>query len=205
MFLDEFDHLMKEKYRLKYYGRYMDDFYVILSDKQRLKEILKDIRALMDSWGLELNQKTGIFPLRNGIDFLGFHSYITESGGIVQKLRRDSIQRIRAKTKFWEEAYKRGEVTKEAILQSFGAWDAHAAYGDTHELRKKYAKKVEAIIGEPVEIHRKLNGNRAVRDKRRASPMPQHLQETASEQETEKSGSFSYAQRPTDVPPWADS
>lgn len=30
MFLDEFDHLMKEKYRLKYYGRYMDDFYVIL-------------------------------------------------------------------------------------------------------------------------------------------------------------------------------
>lgn len=95
MFLDEFDHLMKEKYRLKYYGRYMDDFYVILSDKQRLKEILKDIRALMDSWGLELNQKTGIFPLRNGIDFLGFHSYITESGGIVQKLRRDSIQRIR--------------------------------------------------------------------------------------------------------------
>lgn len=52
MFLDEFDHLMKEKYRLKYYGRYMDDFYVILSDKQRLKEILKDIRALMDGWGL---------------------------------------------------------------------------------------------------------------------------------------------------------
>lgn len=68
MFLDEFDHLMKEKYRLKYYGRYMDDFYVILSDKQRLKEILKDIRALMDGWGLELNQKTGIFPLRTGID-----------------------------------------------------------------------------------------------------------------------------------------
>lgn len=116
MFLDEFDHLMKEKYRLKYYGRYMDDFYVILSDKQRLKEILKDIRALMDGWGLELNQKTGIFPLRNGIDFLGFHSYITESGGIIQKLRRDSIQRIRAKVKFWEEAYKRGEVTKDAIL-----------------------------------------------------------------------------------------
>lgn len=107
----------------------MDDFYVILSDKQRLKEILKDIRALMDGWGLELNQKTGIFPLRNGIDFLGFHSYITESGGIIQKLRRDSIQRIRAKVKFWAEAYKRGEVTKDAILQSFerGTHTRHTA------------------------------------------------------------------------------
>ena len=205
MFLDEFDHLMKEKYRLKYYGRYMDDFYVILSDKQRLKEILKDIRALMDGWGLELNQKTGIFPLRNGIDFLGFHSYITESGGIIQKLRRDSIQRIRAKVKFWEEAYKRGEVTKDAILQSFGAWDAHAAYGDTHELRAKYAKKVEAIIGEPVEIHRKLNGNRAVRDKRRLRQCRNLYKKQHQNRETEKSGSFSYAQRPTDVPPWADS
>ena len=205
MFLDEFDHLMKEKYRLKYYGRYMDDFYVILSDKQRLKEILKDIRALMDGWGLELNQKTGIFPLRNGIDFLGFHSYITESGGIIQKLRRDSIQRIRAKVKFWEEAYKRGEVTKDAILQSFGAWDAHAAYGDTHELRAKYAKKVEAIIGEPVEIHRKLNGNREVRDKRRLRQCRNLYKKQHQNRETEKSGSFSYAQRPTDVPPWADS
>ena len=127
MFLDEFDHLMKEKYRLKYYGRYMDDFYVILSDKQRLKEILKDIRALMDGWGLELNQKTGIFPLRNGIDFLGFHSYITESGGIIQKLRRDSIQRIRAKVKFWEEAYKRLRRTLSSRVSERGTHTRHTA------------------------------------------------------------------------------
>lgn len=95
--------------------------------------------------------------------------------------------------------------TKDAILQSFGAWDAHAAYGDTHELRAKYAKKVEAIIGEPVEIHRKLNGNRAVRDKRRLRQCRNLYKKQHQNRETEKSGSFSYAQRPTDVPPWADS
>ena len=107
--------------------------------------------------------------------------------------------------KFWEEAYKRGEVTKDAILQSFGAWDAHAAYGDTHELRAKYAKKVEAIIGEPVEIHRKLNGNREVRDKRRLRQCRNLYKKQHQNREAEKSGSFSYAQHPTDVPPWADS
>lgn len=69
MFLDEFDHIIKEKYRIKYYGRYMDDFYIICSDKRKLQYILRDVRALMDSYGLELNQKTAIFPLRNGIDF----------------------------------------------------------------------------------------------------------------------------------------
>ena len=202
MFLDEFDHLMKEKYRLKYYGRYMDDFYVICPDKKRLQQILKDIRELMGEWGLELNQKTGIFPLRNGIDFLGFHSYITESGAIVQKLRRDSIKRIRAKVKFWEQAYKRGEVTKEEILQSFGAWDAHAAYGDTHELRSKYAKKVSEIIGEEVKIHRKLNGNRAVREKRRFRQCRNLYKKQHQGKETERSASFFDAQRPADALPW---
>ena len=96
-------------------------------------------------------------------------------------------------------------MESEIILQSFGAWDAHAAYGDTHELRAKYAKKVEAIIGEPVEIHRKLNGNRAVRDKRRLRQCRNLYKKQHQNRETEKSGSFSYAQRPTDVPPWADS
>lgn len=61
MFLDEFDHIIKEKYRIKYYGRYMDDFYFICSDKKKLQCILRDVRALMDSYGLELNQKTAIF------------------------------------------------------------------------------------------------------------------------------------------------
>lgn len=205
MFLDEFDHLMKEKYRLKYYGRYMDDFYIIHPDKKVLQQILKDIRAMMAEWGLELNQKTGIFPLRNGIDFLGFHSYLTESGAVVQKLRRDSIKRIRAKIKFWQEAYKRGEVTKEAILQSFGAWDAHAAYGDTHELRAKYAKQVSDIIGEEVKIHRKLNGNKAVREKRRLRQYRNIYKKQHQNGETGKPASLSFAQRPAEILPWADS
>ena len=34
-FLDEFDHMVKEKYRVKYYGRYMDDFYLIVPTRRR--------------------------------------------------------------------------------------------------------------------------------------------------------------------------
>ena len=44
----------------------------------------------MDSLGLELNEKTQIFPIRNGIDFLGFHTYLTESGKVIRKLRHSS-------------------------------------------------------------------------------------------------------------------
>ncbi len=196
MFLDEFDHTVKEKYRLKYYGRYMDDFYIIFSEKERLQQILKDIRLLMNELGLELNQKTSIFPLRNGIDFLGFHSYLTENGAVIQKLRRDSIQRIRAKVKYWKKAYKAGEVTKEYIIQSFMAWDAHAAYGDTYSLRSKYAKKVSDIVGEKLTIHRKLNGNRLVREKRRVRQYQNIYKKRYKKTDN--------ANRPADATPWED-
>ena len=136
MFLDEFDHLMKEKYRLKYYGRYMDDFYVILSDKQRLKEILKDIRALMDGWGLELNQKTGIFPLRNGIDFLGFHTYLTSTGKVVRKVRAKSIDNMKRKIRKFRGLVDRGKMTLESVSQSYASWTGHISHGNTYHLRQ---------------------------------------------------------------------
>ena len=132
MFLDEFDHLIKEKYHIRYYGRYMDDFYLIFRTKKEAQEMLTVIQEYMGGVDLELNQKTGIFPLKNGIDFLGFHTYLTEEGGVVQKLRRDSIKRIRSKIRHWREDYAAGTITKEKIIEKFVAWDAHAAHGDTY-------------------------------------------------------------------------
>ena len=167
MFLDEFDHIIKEKYQIKRYGRYMDDFFVILPDKAELQRLLKDVQALMSEYKLELNDKTAIFPLRNGIDFLGFHSYLTENGGVVQKLRQESINRIRGRIKKWRRDYTEGKISKEKIIEKFTSWDAHAAHGDTHSLRRKYADQVEEIIGEKIRIHRKINSTLEVRAKRR--------------------------------------
>ena len=146
----------------------MDDFYIICSDKRKLQCILRDVRALMDSYGLELNQKTAIFPLRNGIDFLGFHSYLTDTGAVIQKLRRDSSKRMKNKIKYWETAYPAGEATKQEILRSFDAWDAHAAHGDTYSLRRQYADRLEKLLECKIPIHRKINSNKLARDRRRA-------------------------------------
>ena len=200
MYLDDFDHLIKEKYHVKYYGRYMDDFYIISSDKKFLQNLLVDIKAWMAENRLELNQKTGIFPLRNGIDFLGFHTYLTENGGVVRKLRRDSINRLRAKIRYWEKAYPAGEVTKEEIIDSFVAWDAHAAHGDTYSLRSKYAKQVSAIVGEEIRPRRKINSPEKVKELRKLKRAKQLYKKTHGAME--KSSAFSSAPRPDDVPPW---
>ena len=200
MFLDEFDHLIKEKYHVRYYGRYMDDFYLIFRTKKEAQEMLTVIKEYMGGVDLELNQKTGIFPLKNGIDFLGFHTYLTEEGGVVQKLRRDSIKRIRSKIRHWREDYAAGTITKEKIIEKFVAWDAHAAHGDTYSLRAKYAKQVSEIVGETIRPRRKINGPDAVRTLRKVRKAQELYRKT--HKATEDSVASFSAQRPDDIAPW---
>jgi len=199
MFLDEFDHIIKEKYHVRYYGRYMDDFYIISPDKKFLQNLLVRVREWMTDAGLELNSKTGIYPLRNGIDFLGFHTYMADTGKIVRKLRRDSIRRVKAKIKQWREEYPQGEITKQQIIDSFRAWDAHASHGDTYSLRSKYAAQVSEIIGEEIRPRRKTTSSKQVKAMRRAKAAKRkYKKEHSTSAET---GVFLMPRSP-DIPPW---
>ena len=49
-YLDPIDRLIKEKYRIKYYTRYMDDLILIHEDKEYLKEVLTGIRAFAEKY-----------------------------------------------------------------------------------------------------------------------------------------------------------
>ena len=86
LYLSSLDHMIKEKLGIKFYGRYMDDFYLIHEDKEYLRYCWKEIERHVNELGLSLNAKTNIYPLKNGIDFLGFHSYLTESGAVIRKV-----------------------------------------------------------------------------------------------------------------------
>lgn len=153
LFLDGFDHFVKERLRIKYYVRYMDDFLLIHPDKKYLQYCQKEIETYLGKLRLELNEKTNIFPLRHGVDFLGFHTYITESGQIVRKLRRSSLKAMSGKIRKWKKDYPAGKVTQKQILDSWTSWDAHAAHGNTYTLRQKIASQVSEIIDIPLRCH----------------------------------------------------
>ena len=86
----------------------MDDFTLLHLDREYLKRCKTEIEDHLAGIGLKLNPKTQIFPLRQGIDFLGFHTYLTETGRVVRKLRRDSVRRMKRKIKLFKKEFAQG-------------------------------------------------------------------------------------------------
>ncbi len=136
-YLNGLDHFIKEKLGIKFYGRYMDDFYLIHNDKEFLKHCRKEITAYVAELGLELNDKTCISPLRNGIDFLGFHTYLTESGKVIKKLRQSSKVKMRRRLKKYKKLNEQHRLPIKRIECSYNSWKGHAKRGNCYHLIKQ--------------------------------------------------------------------
>lgn len=134
-YLSKFDHFVKEALGVKYYIRYMDDFVAIVETKKEAQEILEKMKAfLWQELKLETNDKTQIMPLKNGVDFLGFHLYITRTGKVIRKIRKDSKERMRRKLKTFKSLYREGLISKEEIDRSYESWKGHAQHGSCYSL-----------------------------------------------------------------------
>lgn len=139
--LDPIDQMVKRELRIKGYVRYVDDFILIHEDKQYLKYCKERIVEKLTEMGLELNPKSDIFPIKNGVDFLGFHIYLTETGKIVKKIRRKSKTNVRRKLRYFKKnlntVVKGKELTINNVIQSYVSWRGHAGHGDCYYLIRK--------------------------------------------------------------------
>lgn len=137
LYLNNLDHFVKEKLGIKYYGRYMDDFFLIHEDKAYLQYCRAEIEKHVAALGLSLNNKTNIYPLRNGIDFLGFHTYLTETGAVIRKVRRRSKNNMKRKLKKMRGLVERGKITTATVEQSYKSWRGHASKGNCYHLIRR--------------------------------------------------------------------
>lgn len=145
LYLNGLDHYIKDKLGVKFYGRYMDDFFLIHKDKNYLKQCLVEINEFVARLGLELNEKTHIFPLRNGINFLGFHTYLTETGKVIMKLRGDKKHKLLRKYKKMYKLCQQGIIDQQAINLSWQSTKGHIARGNTHHLLNDLEFKLKEI------------------------------------------------------------
>ena len=152
-YLDPIDRLIKEKLRIPHYTRYMDDMVLLSPSKDELRECLRQIREkCADELGLELNAKTQIMPIKNGVDYLGWHFYLTPTGKIVRTLRAAAKSRLKKRLKKLQHAYASGELDLPDIKLRIASMNGHLTQGRTWRLRTRlYGKTVFRRQGSPPE------------------------------------------------------
>jgi hypothetical protein len=91
LYLDGLDHYVKDGLGAPYYLRYMDDFVLVGPDKQWCRAMLERIGAYVAGLDLTLNPKTGIRPISQGVDFVGYRhwtSHVLPRKRTVQRAKR---------------------------------------------------------------------------------------------------------------------
>lgn len=146
LMLDGLDHMVIGELGIKFYGRYMDDFYLIHHDKSYLDYCLECIKDMVSTLGLSLNGKTQIMPIKNGIKFLGFHHYITKNGKYIRKLTGENKRKIRRRLKTWSKAVKFGKMSKSKFYERYNAWKNHAMHGNCYKLCESMDMFVDELM-----------------------------------------------------------
>jgi len=136
--LNPLDHYIKEQLRIKYYLRYMDDLVLIYPDKAYLEECRKKITMYLAGLKFEVHEKkTRIYPLKNGIRFLGFDFRLTTTGKVLMMVRPESVKAQRKKLRRLVAKSKRGDLPREKVDESYAAWRNHAGKGNSFHLLQR--------------------------------------------------------------------
>jgi hypothetical protein len=117
------DYLCKNGFGIRYYGRYMDDLYILHNDKDYLKFCLDEIKKVCDKLKITINEdKTRIVKLRHGIKFLQGKYCLLDSGKILCLPCKDSTKRMRQKLKKFYGLLKKNEIGFQDIRNSYQSW-----------------------------------------------------------------------------------
>lgn len=140
VYLNGFDHFVKETLHIRNYLRYVDDFLLFSGDRQQLVEAKAAIAAYLSTLRLQLHSvKSQLFETQHGLNFVGFR--ILPLGNAFPKdirirVRNDNLQRSRQRLKNLQQAYDAGQMELSDLVRRLQSWEAHLKHGDTYRLRQ---------------------------------------------------------------------
>ena len=117
------DHFIKEKLKVKYYGRYMDDMYLIHADKAFLQHCLYEIKRICSTLHITINEKkTRIIKLSQGIMFLKGRYILSPQGKIIKLPDKSSTVRMRRKLKKFRRLLDDGKMSYLDVRTAYQSW-----------------------------------------------------------------------------------
>lgn len=133
IYLDAFDHFVKQELRVKGYVRYVDDFLLFGEDRAALKRLGALCLEFLAAERLEIHpDKYRLIPTADGMDFCGF---VVRADGRV-KVRTSNARRFRKRYVRMRRDVIRGRCDAEDLTTTVRAWIAHAKHAQSWGLRR---------------------------------------------------------------------
>lgn len=134
VYLDPFDHWIKDQLGIKYYIRYMDDFVIFSHDPSFLKILQgRIISYLEDTLKLKVKESTTTLQkATHGLSFLGVRVF----PGLI-RVQSDSLKRSLSRLKRRKIQWENGRLSEQQFLQSYASIMGHLSQMRTLQLRKK--------------------------------------------------------------------
>lgn len=133
LYLDVLDQFCKRVLRIRHYVRCMDDVIILSDSKAQLREWKDRIAAfLAEELALQLNKKTCIRPVSQGIEFVGYRVWADRA--VIRKSTTLHMKKVlRAK----KEAYRAKEITLEQASDPLTAYLGMLKHCDCEAFRNK--------------------------------------------------------------------
>lgn len=140
-YLDEMDRIIKEKFKIKYYTRYMDDFLLISNNKEELKVILEYLRKFLnEKYKLSINPKTRIYKLNEFVEYLGFKFRLLDTGKVLMKITAKKKRKYKKRIQEKYELQKKYKDKKEEFIATLVSYVGHIRKGDEFYYLKRVIK-----------------------------------------------------------------
>lgn len=156
LYPSEIDTYVKTIRKMKYYGRYNDDFYVFSDSKEELLDILHGILKICDSLHLHLNlKKTKIRKLNQPFRYLQIRYRLTETGEVEKQINPKRIYAMQRKLKKLQTKILQGDLPYSAAEETFKSWMGSFYKIMTKKQRKNMIFLYESLFKKNVEIKKK--------------------------------------------------
>lgn len=133
LYLDDFDHWLKEVVRIGGYVRYMDDLFIFGDDKGELWDTHQKISEKLSELRLQLHPgKTQLYRTSERMDVLGVIASRER-----RWLRNDNGHRFIRRYRRMLLSVGSGAIGRREVEPRIMSWIGHARYGETERLRGK--------------------------------------------------------------------
>jgi retron-type reverse transcriptase len=169
VYLNRFDHFVKETLGVKGYIRYVDDFVLFAETKDQLWAWRAEIAGYLAGLRLILHpDKTQVYRTADGVPFLGFrvwpyHRVVQK--GKVRRYRRWLKQKVRQ--------MQAGKLHPERLENALNAWLGHLRFGQSSRLENQVFRD---LLRWRVNVARDINGAWRVLEVPRRPPRPRRSQ-----------------------------